>query len=42
MPSLAAKLFDFSGKIAHGNHVVAIVAEKERGADSKLGIGDVI
>jgi hypothetical protein len=28
MTSLAARLFGFPGKIAHGNHVVAIVTEQ--------------
>jgi acyl dehydratase len=33
MSSLAAKLFGFPGKIAHGNHVVAHVVEKQRNVD---------
>ena len=35
MSSLAARLFGFPGKIAHGNHVVAIVIERLSGCDSK-------
>jgi acyl dehydratase len=33
MSSLAAKMFGFPGKIAHGNHVVAYVIEQQRDVD---------
>lgn len=36
MSSLAAKLFGFPGKIAHGNHVAALVVERQRQAKGNL------
>lgn len=42
MFSLAAKLFGFPGKIAHGNHVVAIVIEKLQGSPSSEEVGQLV
>jgi acyl dehydratase len=40
--SLAAKIFGFPGKIAHGNHAVAILAEKLRNIKPGLSISQLI
>lgn len=40
--SLAAKLFGFSGKIAHGNHVVVLMVSKLGGELSKQEMGKLI
>jgi acyl dehydratase len=42
MSSVAARLFGFPGKIAHGNHVVARVVEQQRSAELRHEMGKLI